>query len=83
VQCNQDVNQAAAAGFTGNNPCVPQFASTASATVTASATATPTALASTGGPPLAVPLTLVASVALVGSGIVALRTVLRRGGASS
>jgi hypothetical protein len=55
----------------------------ASASATASATATPSALASTGGPALALPLTLVASVGLVGFGIVALRTVLRRGGASS
>jgi hypothetical protein len=57
------------------------FGSTASASASASATAS--ALASTGGPALALPLTLVASVGLVGSGIVALRTVLRRGGASS
>jgi hypothetical protein len=55
----------------------------ASATATASATASPSALASTGGPALALPATLVATVGLVGFGIVALRTVLRRGGASS
>jgi hypothetical protein len=55
----------------------------ASASATASATATPSALASTGGSALALPLTLVASVGLVGFGIVALRTVLGRGGASS
>jgi hypothetical protein len=57
------------------------FGSTSSASASASATAS--ALASTGGPALALPLTLVASVGLVGSGIVVLRTVLRRGGASS
>ena len=61
------------------------FGSTASASASASATATATstALASTGGPALALPATLVATVGLVGSGLVALRTVLRRGGASS
>jgi hypothetical protein len=61
------------------------FGSTASASASASATATATstALASTGGTPLALPVTLAATVGLMGLGIVALRTVLRRGGASS
>jgi hypothetical protein len=62
------------------------FGSTASASASAAsatATATSTALASTGGTPLALPATLVATVGLVGLGIVARRTVLRRGGASS
>jgi hypothetical protein len=36
-----------------------------------------TALAATGGPPLVVPLTLVASLALVGSGVAALALVRR------
>ena len=60
------------------------FGSTASgsASASATATATSTALASTGGPALALPATLAATVGLVGSGLVALRTVLRRGGAS-
>ncbi len=60
------------------------FGSTASgsASARATATATSTALASTGGPALALPATLAATLGLVGSGLVALRTVLRRGGAS-
>jgi hypothetical protein len=40
-------------------------------------TPTATALAATGGPPLVVPLTLVASLALVGSGVAALALVRR------
>ena len=69
---------------------VPQFfgsttsaSASASTTATATSTATSTALASTGGTPLALPVTLAATVGLMGLGIVALRTVLRRGGASS
>src|SRR5215208_5237776 len=55
---------------------------TATATATASATASPTATASalptTGGPPLVGPLTWVATLTLIGSGVGAL-VLLRRG----
>ena len=59
---------------------------TATATATASATASPTATASalptTGGPPLVGPLTWVATLTLIGSGVGAL-VLLRGGGAVS
>jgi hypothetical protein len=59
---------------------------TASPTATASATASPTATASalptTGGPPLVGPLTWVATLTLIGSGVGAL-VLLRGGGAVS
>ena len=67
----------------GNAPGLGAQSASASASASATATATSTALASTGGPALALPATLAATVGLVGSGLVALRTVLRRGGASS
>ena len=51
---------------------------TATATPTATATATATALPRTGGPPLAGPVTLLASVALMSSGVGALLLVRRR-----
>ena len=58
----------------------------ATATATASATASPTATASalptTGGPPLVGPLTWVATLALIGSGVGAL-VLVRRGAVSS
>ena len=58
----------------------PTASATASATASPTATArsTASALAATGGPPLVVPLTLVASLALlVGSGVAALALVRR------
>ena len=55
---------------------------TATASATASATATASALPSTGGPPLGGPLTLVATLTLIGSGFGALM-LLRGGGAVS
>ena len=55
---------------------------TATAMSTASPTATATALPSTGGPELTLPVTLVASLALMGSGVGALALV-RRSSASS
>jgi hypothetical protein len=54
---------------------------TATASATASATATATALPTTGGPPLGGPVTLVATLTLIASGVGALR--LLRGGAVS
>jgi len=55
---------------------------TATASATASATATASALPTTGGPPLGGPLTLVATLTLIGSGFGALM-LLRGGGALS
>jgi hypothetical protein len=55
---------------------------TATASATASATATATALPTTGGPPLVGPLTWVATLTLIASGVGAL-ALLRRGGAVS
>src|SRR5215213_8138187 len=54
----------------------------ATATATASPTATVTALPTTGGPPLGGPVTLVATLTLIGSGVGAL-VLLRGGGAVS
>jgi hypothetical protein len=54
---------------------------TATASATASATATASPLPTTGGPPLVGPLTWVATLTLIGSGVGAL--VLLRGGAVS
>jgi hypothetical protein len=51
---------------------------TATASATASATATASALPTTGGPPLGGPVTLVATLTLIGSGFGALM-VVRRG----
>src|SRR5215211_4328632 len=51
---------------------------TATATATASPTATATALPTTGGPPLVGPLTWVATLTLIGSGVGAM-VLLRRG----
>ena len=51
---------------------------TATATATASPTATATALPTTGGPPLGGPVTLVATLTLIGSGVGALMLVRRR-----
>jgi hypothetical protein len=48
------------------------------ATATASPTATATALPRSGGPPLVVPVTLVASLTLMASGVVALVLLRRR-----
>jgi hypothetical protein len=50
---------------------------TASATATATATATASPLPSTGGPELMLPVTLVATLALIGSGFGALALVRR------
>jgi hypothetical protein len=47
--------------------------------MTGAASATATALAATGGPPVVPALTLVSSLALVVSGLAALRLVARRG----
>jgi uncharacterized membrane protein YjjP (DUF1212 family) len=55
---------------------------TATASATASATATATALPTTGGPPLGGPLTWVATLTLIASGVGALMLV-RGGGAAS
>jgi hypothetical protein len=55
---------------------------TASPSATATATATATALPTTGGPPLVGPLTWVATLTLIASGVGAL-ALLRRGGAVS
>jgi hypothetical protein len=55
---------------------------TATATASASATATSTALATTGGPSYVPALASAAALALVGSGLLALRMVLRRPGGS-
>jgi hypothetical protein len=55
---------------------------TATATATASPTATASALPTTGGPPLVGPLTWVATLTLIGSGVGAL-VLLRGGGAVS
>src|SRR5215213_2785595 len=55
---------------------------TATASATASATATASALPTTGGPPLGGPLTLVATLTLIASGVGAL-VLLRGGGAVS
>jgi hypothetical protein len=52
------------------------------ATATASPTATATALPSTGGPELTLPVTLVASLALMGSGVGALALVQRSSASS-
>ena len=57
----------------------PTATATASATATATASATATALAATGGPPVVPALTLVATLALVVSGLVTLKLVARRG----
>src|SRR5215218_5667098 len=54
----------------------------ATASVTASPTATASALPTTGGPPLGGPVTLVATLTLIGSGVGAL-VLLRGGGAVS
>jgi hypothetical protein len=54
----------------------------ATATATASPTATATALPTTGGPPLGGPVTLVATLTLIASGVGAL-VLLRGGGALS
>jgi hypothetical protein len=53
------------------------FGAMASPTATVTASPTATALAATGGSPLVAPLTLVASLALVGSGVAALALVRR------
>ena len=53
------------------------FGAMASATATVTASPTATALAATGGSPLVAPLTLVASLALVGTGVAALAFVRR------
>ena len=55
---------------------------TATASATASATATASPLPTTGGPPLVGPLTWVATLTLIGSGVGAL-VLLRGGGAVS
>jgi hypothetical protein len=55
---------------------------TATASATASATATASALPTTGGPPLVGPLTWVATLTLIGSGVGAV-VLLRGGGAVS
>ena len=55
---------------------------TATASATASPTATASALPTTGGPPLGGPVTLVATLTLIGSGVGALMLV-RGGGAVS
>jgi hypothetical protein len=55
---------------------------TATASATASPTATASALPTTGGPPLVGPLTWVATLTLIGSGVGAL-VLLRGGGAVS
>ena len=54
---------------------------TATASATASATATASALPTTGGPPLVGPLTWVATLTLIGSGVGAL-VLVRRGAVS-
>ena len=56
--------------------------STATSTASATATATSTALATTGGPSYVPALASAAALALVGSGLLALRVVLRRPGGS-
>jgi hypothetical protein len=53
------------------------FGAMASPTATVTASPTATALAATGGSPLVAPLTLVASLALVGTGVAALAFVRR------
>jgi len=60
----------------------PTATATATASATASATATASPLPTTGGPPLVGPLTWVATLTLIGSGVGALR-LLRGGGAVS
>jgi hypothetical protein len=74
-----DGNVVACEGFFGTTAS-PTTTATADATASPPATASPTAaaLAVTGGPPLVVPLTLVASLMLVGSGVAAL-SLVRRG----
>ena len=66
-------------GATASPPGSATASPTASATASPPATASPTAaaLAATGGPPLVVPLTLVASLVLVGSGVAAVALVRR------
>ena len=57
--------------------CEDFFGAMASPTATVTASPTATALAATGGSPLVAPLTLVASLALVGTGVAALAFVRR------
>src|SRR5215212_5796870 len=59
----------------------PTATATATASATASATATASPLPTTGGPPLVGPLTWVATLTLIGSGVGALM-LLRRGAVS-
>ncbi len=66
------------AGPTATATATPTATATATAAPTATATASPTALVRTGGPPLVGPVTLVASLTLLASGVGAL-VLLRRG----
>src|SRR5215212_11496574 len=79
---SMNASPTASASASASPTASPTATATATASATASATATASPLPTTGGPPLVGPLTWVATLTLIGSGVGALR-LLRGGGAVS
>src|SRR5829696_7756749 len=82
AQTYGDRGMSASPTATASVTASPTATASATASPSATATATATALPTTGGPPLVGPLTWVATLTLIGSGVGAL-VLLRGGGAVS